>query len=119
MRIEAQGKPLVLGETGDDSGRGGEEGQAELLDWVIPLAFAKGCGICLFSWTDEWVVDGQRLEDWSFGLVDAVRDVMHVANESLRPANAASGSFVSELAVRDGEFVSIIDVERVLNIDAV
>ena len=50
-------------------------------------------------------------------LVDSVRDVLHVAEGSLR-ATQTSGGFVSELALRDAEFVSIIDIERVLNFDA-
>jgi len=68
--IEVKGKPLLIGEIGDDSIRRGEEWQSELLDWTIPLALDKGiCGLCVFSWTDEWVVGGHRVEDWAFGLV--------------------------------------------------
>ena len=51
-------------------------------------------------------------------LVDSVNEVLRVSAESLRPAQGASSGFVSELVVRGTEFVSIIDVERVLDLDA-
>jgi len=74
MMIQTKGKPLLLGEVGDDSLRPGEARQAELLEWTIPLALEKGVfGVCVFSWTDEWFVGGQRIDDWAFGLVDAAR----------------------------------------------
>ncbi len=74
MLIQTKGKPLLLGEVGEDSFHKGEERQAEVLDWTIPLALEKGaCGVCIFSWTDDWVVGGHRVEDWAFGLVDAER----------------------------------------------
>jgi GT2 family glycosyltransferase len=74
MLIQTKGKPLLLGEVGEDSFHNDEERQAEVLDWTIPLAFEKGaCGVCIFSWTDDWVVGGRRVEDWAFGLVDPAR----------------------------------------------
>ena len=74
MLIQVKGKPLVLGEVGDDSLRKGEESQAALLGWTIPLALGKGCaGVFVFSWTDEWVVGGHPVGDWRFGLVDRER----------------------------------------------
>jgi len=74
MLIQTKGKPLLLGEVGEDSFHQSEERQAEVLDWTIPLALEKGaCGVCVFSWTDDWVVGGHRVEDWAFGLVDAER----------------------------------------------
>jgi O-antigen biosynthesis protein len=70
----AKGKPLLLGEIGDDSIRRGEQEQAALLDWTIPLAFDQGaCGVCVFAWTDDWTVGGHPVEDWAFGLVDRNR----------------------------------------------
>lgn len=75
MLNQAKGKPLLLGEIGDDSLRRGERWQAELLAWTIPLALDKGvCGVTVFAWTDDWVVGGHRMADsWAFGLVDAQR----------------------------------------------
>jgi glycosyltransferase involved in cell wall biosynthesis len=74
MLIQSQGKPLVLGEVGDDTLRKGVEAQAALLDWTIPLVLDKGlAGLFVFAWTDEWVVGRHRVDDWHFGLVDAQR----------------------------------------------
>ncbi len=74
LLLLAKGKPVLLGEVGEDSLRGGEEHQAALLDWTLALALDKGlAGTCVFAWTDEWVVDRTPIEDWSFGLVDRQR----------------------------------------------
>ncbi len=74
MLIQTKGKPLLLGEVGEDSFHNGEDRQREVLDWTIPLAFEKGaCGVSIFSWTDDWVVGERRVEDWAFGLVDEGR----------------------------------------------
>lgn len=70
----AKGKPVLLGEVGEDSYRNGEAHQAKVLEWTIPLALDKGlAGVCVFSWTDDWVVAGHRVTDWRFGLVDEER----------------------------------------------
>ncbi len=72
--IQTKGKPLLLGEIGDDSLRPGRDHQAALLDWTIPLVLSQGaCGLCLFGWTDDWVVGGHRVDGWAFGLVDRER----------------------------------------------
>jgi len=74
LLILTKGKPLLLGEIGDDSLRTGQEHQAEILDWTIPLALDKGaCGLFVFSWTDDWHVGGRRIDDWAFGIVDRER----------------------------------------------
>lgn len=51
-------------------------------------------------------------------LVDAVRDVLRVSEESLQSPQDSSGGFVRELALRGDDFVSIVDVDRVLDFDA-
>src|SRR5439155_23561993 len=62
-------RPLILAETGLDSGRHGEEGQAQSVNWQLRTAFASGCaGAFVFSWTDEWHRGGYDIEDWDFGL---------------------------------------------------
>jgi len=50
-------------------------------------------------------------------LVDGVREVLRVEERQLRPAAAAEGGAVTELVVRDGDFVSILDIDRVLDFD--
>ena len=51
-------------------------------------------------------------------LVDAVREVLRVDAESLRPTPGTDAVAVSELIVNGDEFVSIIEVDRVLEFDA-
>jgi purine-binding chemotaxis protein CheW len=52
-------------------------------------------------------------------LVDGVEQVLRIAEQSISPA-ASSGESeaVSELCERDGDFISIIDVDRVLELRA-
>jgi hypothetical protein len=64
-------RPLVLGEVGIAAGPGpeGEREQAEALDWQLETALERGvAGTCVFSWTDEWWVGGNRITGWRFGL---------------------------------------------------
>jgi GT2 family glycosyltransferase len=70
----AGNRPLLLAECGADSQRHGEDGQAALADMQVRVAFSEGaCGAIVFAWTDEWWRGGARIDDWSFGLVDAYR----------------------------------------------
>ncbi|MGH0034347.1 MAG: chemotaxis protein CheW [Myxococcota bacterium] len=52
-------------------------------------------------------------------LVDQVREVLRVSEESFRPATSGESASVTELCVRGEEFISVIDLDRVLEIDAV
>lgn len=64
-------RPLVLGEVGFSAKPGpeGEREQAELLDWQLETAMERGvAGTCVFSWTDDWSVAGERVTGWRFGL---------------------------------------------------
>lgn len=62
-------RPLLLAEVGLDSRRHGEETQASMLEWQLPLAYRAGCvGTFVFSWTDEWYRGGYDIADWDFGL---------------------------------------------------
>jgi glycosyltransferase involved in cell wall biosynthesis len=66
--------PLLLSETGMDSGHNGEEEQARVLEFSLKAAFQAGLsGTVIFSWTDEWHTGGYDIEDWCFGLVDHER----------------------------------------------
>jgi purine-binding chemotaxis protein CheW len=51
-------------------------------------------------------------------LVDAVEQVLRVDEQSIQPATSTDSGAVAELCVRDQEFVSIVDVDRVLEIRA-
>jgi len=68
-------KPLMLGEYGIDTGREKtEEQQAEILSNHVKAVFEEGAvGTFIFSYTDEWVVNGYRIDDWKFGIVHADR----------------------------------------------
>lgn len=50
-------------------------------------------------------------------LVDAVREVLRVAEESIgAPAGGDAGGFVGALCARGEEFISLVDLDRVLDI---
>jgi purine-binding chemotaxis protein CheW len=50
-------------------------------------------------------------------LVDAVTEVISVAEDALRPVSGEAGS-VEALCARDEDFVSLVDLNRVLAVDA-
>jgi O-antigen biosynthesis protein len=67
-------RPLLLTEVGIDSRRGGEDAQAQALDWQLQRGFAAGAaGAFVFAWTDEWHRGGHEVLDWDFGIVDRER----------------------------------------------
>ena len=51
-------------------------------------------------------------------LVDAVREVLRVTNDAIRPAPVSESGVVESLCVCGDEFVSLIELDRVLAIDA-
>lgn len=74
LQMQADTKPLVLGEFGVDSKREGEDGKCEMLSWQIEAAFRGGlAGLVVFSYTDDWWVGGNRVVDWFMGLTTADR----------------------------------------------
>jgi glycosyltransferase involved in cell wall biosynthesis len=76
-------KPLMLGEYGIDTFREySEDKQAEILTAHVKAVFEEGLvGTFIFSFTDDWVTQGYRIEDWKFGLTRVDR--------SSKPAFAA------------------------------
>ncbi len=75
VHLLAEGKPLVLGECGVDARREGPARQAEILSWTLATAVDAGlAGAVVFSFTDEWVRDGRRVEDWEMGITTDARD---------------------------------------------
>jgi glycosyltransferase involved in cell wall biosynthesis len=81
LQMIADSKPLILGETGIDTIREGEETQREILAWQIEATFRGGlAGIVLYSFTDDWFRGGYQITDWAFGLTRTDR--------SLKPAFA-------------------------------
>lgn len=51
-------------------------------------------------------------------LVDAVREVSRVSEDAIRPASGSESGIVESLCVRGEEFVSLIDLDRILEINA-
>jgi glycosyltransferase involved in cell wall biosynthesis len=101
-------RPLLMGEIGLDSLRNGEQEQAEMLAWQIPLVFERGCaGLSVFSWTDEWFRGGEEVYDWAFGLTDNQRRP--------KPALEAVKNAFSETPIKitpDLPFISVVICSR-------
>ncbi len=69
LQMQAEAKPLVLGEFGVDSQREGEAAKCEMLAWQIEAGFRGGlAGMIVFSFTDDWFVHGKQVTDWFMGL---------------------------------------------------
>ena len=51
-------------------------------------------------------------------LVDAVREVVRLPGDALRPSGGSETGMVEALAARGGDFVSLLDLDRVLSLDA-
>jgi glycosyltransferase involved in cell wall biosynthesis len=69
LQMQADSKPLILGEFGADSKREGEAEKCEMLAWQIEAAFRGGlAGLVVFAYTDDWCVGGHRVDDWFMGL---------------------------------------------------
>lgn len=75
LQIQAEAKPLILGEVGIDSLREGEKRQAEMLSWQIEESFRGGlAGTVVFSFTDDWWREGRQVDDWQMGLTTRTRE---------------------------------------------
>ncbi len=63
-------KPLMLGEYGIDTFREyPEDKQAEILTAHVKAVFEEGLvGTFIFSFTDDWVTNGYRIDEWKFGI---------------------------------------------------
>jgi GT2 family glycosyltransferase len=74
LQMQAETKPLLLGEIGIDSLREGESTQGEMLRWQLENCFRGGlAGAVVFRFTDEWFKDGRLVEDWLMGLTTSDR----------------------------------------------
>lgn len=50
-------------------------------------------------------------------LVDAVNEVLRLPEDAIRPAAPGESEAVAALCERDGQFVSLLDLERVMDLD--
>jgi GT2 family glycosyltransferase len=74
LQVSTGDRPLLLTELGLDSG-GGEDRQADCLDWQMRGAMELGlAGTCVFSWTDDWWVGRHKVEGWYFGVTRENRE---------------------------------------------
>jgi glycosyltransferase involved in cell wall biosynthesis len=93
LQMIAESKPLLLGESGIDSLREGEERKCELLAWQLKDAFRGGlAGSVVFSFTDDWWHGGRQVEDWQMGLTTADRKPK-ASFETVRQQFAAAPRF--------------------------
>jgi GT2 family glycosyltransferase len=69
LQMNAEAKPLLLGELGIDSIREGETRKSEMLSWQLEAVFRGGlAGAVVFSFTDDWWRDGRQVEEWGMGV---------------------------------------------------
>ena len=74
LQMQADSKPLLLGEFGIDSVREGEERKCQTLQWQIEGASRAGlAGTVVFSFTDDWWKGGMPVENWEMGLTTRER----------------------------------------------
>jgi glycosyltransferase involved in cell wall biosynthesis len=67
-------RPLLITELGLAAEVHGATAQAATLDRQLRTVDEAGCaGATVFSWTDDWGVDGHRVQGWGFGITDAAR----------------------------------------------
>ncbi len=82
VQFHADGKPLLLGECGADSLREGQQRQAEIVASNLSVAARAGlAGAVVFSFTDDWVRGGRRVDDWEMGLTTVTREPKTAFNE--------------------------------------
>lgn len=114
LQMLADGKPLLLGETGVDAMREGEERQATILDWQIEHSFRYGlAGIVVFRYTDEWWRGGHEVTDWEMGLTRRDR-VPRPAYERVRAAFQAAPYFPLSRYPRVSVVVASYNADRTL-----
>jgi len=71
----AEDKPLIMGEFGMDTLRHTQDEQSDMLSWHIESVVRGGlAGTFVYTWTDEWFVNGQDISDWAFGLTTRERE---------------------------------------------
>jgi glycosyltransferase involved in cell wall biosynthesis len=74
LQVVSGSQPLVITELGLASEVHGRAVQAATLEAQLSVVDETGCaGATVFSWTDEWGVDGFPVEGWGFGLTTTGR----------------------------------------------
>lgn len=84
LQIVSVDRPVLVSELGLASEIHGEQAQAEHLDAQLRGVDEAGlAGAFVYAWTDDWVVAGEQVEGWGFGITD----------ERRRPKPAAQAVF--------------------------
>jgi ABC-type multidrug transport system fused ATPase/permease subunit/GT2 family glycosyltransferase len=74
LQIVSGERPLLITELGLGSELHGEVKQAEAIDWQLREVDESGCsGATVFSWTDDWSINGESVQGWGFGITDIER----------------------------------------------
>jgi glycosyltransferase involved in cell wall biosynthesis len=114
LQMQADTKPLLLGEFGVDSHREGEAAKCDMLSWQIESAFRGGlAGVVLFNFTDDWFVRGQQVEDWFFGLTTRDRTLKD-SYHAVQKAFAAAPHFALAVAPKVSVVVACYNGARTL-----
>ena len=74
LQVVVGERPLVVAECGLAAEVHGEAKQAAALEWQLRAADELGVGVSVFSWTDEWGVNGQPVTGWGFGVTGGGED---------------------------------------------
>jgi O-antigen biosynthesis protein len=75
LHVIAEERPVVISELGLAEAVHGAERQAEFLQaQLAELDVGGAAGAFVFSWTDEWAVAGEPVDDWRFGLTTKHRE---------------------------------------------
>jgi glycosyltransferase involved in cell wall biosynthesis len=83
LEVINEGMPVLVGEIGIPGYVGGEA-QGKRLGRQLRAVDESGCaGAVVFSWTDDWVVNNERVAEWGFGITDADRRLKPAAKEVL------------------------------------
>ena len=114
LQMIADTRPLIIGETGIDSLREGEEHKCEILSWQIESAFRSGvAGFFVFSFTDDWYRNGLQVEDWALGLTTRERK-QKPSFEAVRQAFSTAPYFPRQLWPRVSVVVASYNGARTL-----
>lgn len=76
LGVMNEGIPVLVSEIGVPGATGFDIVQADVLEQQLRAVDESGCsGAVVFSWTDDWVVDDERITGWRFGITDTDRAV--------------------------------------------
>jgi exo-beta-1,3-glucanase (GH17 family) len=74
LHTVAGDRPVLITELGLPAEVHGERAQADCLATQLTIVDETGCaGATIFSWTDDWSVNGMPVTGWGFGVTDVQR----------------------------------------------